>query len=203
MRRGKPATAALSRCRTSASRRLPACWFPHDTYLPRGIGLPGLAWQRGESVFLEDLAAAPGRFLRAEMAADAGLLRGLALPVRSRLDAVMWRTFSPVRSCRWRSASSAGLPMTAAHRWKRDYPFSELHGWRSSAAAALLVATADSASSSSIARAWHPGAPVISEHPTAEEGAPAAAAVAIGATALLAIPVVCEGAVVEVVALYL
>lgn len=50
-----------------------------DTYLPRGTGLPGLAWQQGRTVFMEDLASAP-RFLRGESARDAGIERGLALP---------------------------------------------------------------------------------------------------------------------------
>lgn len=156
-------------------------------------------------MFLEDLAAAQGRFLRAEMAAEAGLLRGLALPVGSRLDDCHVVTF----------LAGAQLPLAQRiERWvaddsrtllKRDYFFSELHGGRSSAAATLPIAVtaADSASTSSIARAWHHGVPVISEQPAAEEGAPAAAAAAIGAAALLAIPVVWEGAVAEVVALYL
>ena len=169
--------------------------------------LPDLVWQRGESVFLEDLAAAPGRFLRAEIAAGAGLLRGLALPVALRLADCHVVTF----------LANAQLPLAQGiERWvvddsctslKRDYAFSEPHGGRSSAAAAfpvtVTVTAADSASSSSIARAWHRGISVISEQPAAEEGAPAAAAAAIGAAALLAIPVVWAGAVAEVVALYL
>lgn len=174
-----------------------------DTYLPRGCGLPGLAWQRGESVFLDDLAASPGRFLRAEMAAEAGLLRGLALPAGSRLDDCHVVTF----------LAAARLPLAQRiERWvadeartslQRDYAFSELHGGRSSVAATLAIAATDRASGGSIAQAWHRGVPVISEHPAAEEGAPAAAAAAIGATALLAIPVVWDGVVAEVVALYL
>jgi hypothetical protein len=175
----------------------------HDTYLPRGVGLPGLAWQRGQSVFLEDLAAAPGRFLRAEMAAEAGLLRGLALPVGSRLDDCHVVTF----------LASAQLPLAQRiERWvaddtrtslKRDYVFSELHGGRSGVAATLAITANDLAPTSSIAQAWRDGVPVISEQPAAEEGAPAAAAAAIGAAALLAIPVVWDGEVAEVVALYL
>ncbi len=50
-----------------------------DTFLPRGSGLPGLAWQREAAVFMEDLASAP-RFLRGETAVQAGIRRGLALP---------------------------------------------------------------------------------------------------------------------------
>ncbi len=50
-----------------------------DTFLPRGTGLPGLAWQRGAAVFMEDLGASP-RFLRGATAAEAGITRGLGLP---------------------------------------------------------------------------------------------------------------------------
>lgn len=54
-----------------------------DAFLPRGSGLPGLAWQRGAAVFADDLAGDP-RFLRAQAAAAAGFVHGLALPCPSR-----------------------------------------------------------------------------------------------------------------------
>ena len=50
-----------------------------EAYLPRGSGLPGLAWQRQGSVFMTGLSGS-SRFLRSEAAAAAGLLHGLALP---------------------------------------------------------------------------------------------------------------------------
>lgn len=175
----------------------------HDTYLPRGVGLPGLAWQRGVAVFLEDLASVPGRFLRSEMTADAGLLRGLALPVGSRLDDCHVVTF----------LASARLPLAQrVERWvvddtatqlQRDFAFSELHGGRGAAAATLSLASHEGASVGSVVKAWASGVPVINAQPASEAGAPAAAAAAIGSTALIAIPVVWAGAVAEVVALYL
>lgn len=170
----------------------------HETYLPRGTGLPGLAWQRGEAVFLQDLPADPGRFLRAQEAADAGLLRGLAIPAGSRLDDSHVVTF----------LAGASLPLARRiERWvpaapnllRRVYAFSELHGGASLTEATLPL----SASSGSIARAWVTGTPAVNDWPASEPGAPAAAATAIGSWALLAIPVVWEGEVVEVVALYL
>ena len=54
-----------------------------DTFLPRGAGLPGLAWQPGGAVFMENLGASP-RFLRGATAAEAGITRGLALPCPTR-----------------------------------------------------------------------------------------------------------------------
>lgn len=50
-----------------------------EAFLPRGFGLPGLAWQRESAVFLEGLASSP-KFLRAEAAGLAGVQHGLALP---------------------------------------------------------------------------------------------------------------------------
>lgn len=50
-----------------------------DTYLPRGAGLPGLAWQHEASVFMPDLAM-DHHFLRGDDARQAGLNQGLAWP---------------------------------------------------------------------------------------------------------------------------
>ncbi|WP_036250966.1 hypothetical protein, partial [Methylibium sp. T29] len=105
--------------------------------------------------------------------------------------------------------ASARLPL--AHRIERWVPdaaqselrrveaFSELHGGRSSGIAQLPL----SSTGSSLVKALQRGVPVINDFPADEPGSPAAAAVGIGATALVAIPVVWEDAVVEVVALYL
>lgn len=49
------------------------------TFLPRGTGLPGLAWQREGSVFMDGVERA-AQFVRGEAAAAGGLRRGLALP---------------------------------------------------------------------------------------------------------------------------
>lgn len=50
-----------------------------DTFLPRGTGLPGVAWQKGEAIYMADLASAR-RFLRAHSVVRAGLQSGLAFP---------------------------------------------------------------------------------------------------------------------------
>ena len=53
-----------------------------ETYLPRGSGLPGLAWQSGQTVFMPQLAQEP-RFVRSDAAQAAGLCMGLAIPCAS------------------------------------------------------------------------------------------------------------------------
>ncbi|WP_204054526.1 GAF domain-containing protein, partial [Planomonospora parontospora] len=50
---------------------------------PRGKALPGLAWERGEPVWIADLASDPYEFSRKPGALEAGLRCTLALPVRS------------------------------------------------------------------------------------------------------------------------
>lgn len=57
-----------------------------ETFLPRGTGLPGLAWQREEAVIMADLGPQT-RFLRGDAASDAGIQRGLALPCCSQTQA--------------------------------------------------------------------------------------------------------------------
>jgi hypothetical protein len=58
-----------------------------DGFLPRGAGLPGLAWQRGAAVFMDRLEG-NRHFLRAQTAAHAGVARGIALPCAARDDQV-------------------------------------------------------------------------------------------------------------------
>ena len=50
-----------------------------QTFLPRGTGLPGAAWQRQASVFMDGLSTS-AKFVRADYAAGAGIRRGLAMP---------------------------------------------------------------------------------------------------------------------------
>jgi len=54
-----------------------------DAWLPRGAGLPGQAWQREAVVFMDSLEG-QARFLRAQTAAAAGIVRALALPCSGR-----------------------------------------------------------------------------------------------------------------------
>jgi putative methionine-R-sulfoxide reductase with GAF domain len=174
-----------------------------DTYLSPGVGLPGLAWQRGEAVLIEDLASVPGRFLRSEMAAEAGLQRGLAIPVGSRGDDGHVVTFLAGARLPLARRIERWVPDAASTQLDRVFAFSELHGGRSTLAARLPIGKDGSVPTSSISKAWRGAMPVINAEPATEEGPPAAAAAAIGSAALIAIPVLRDGAVSEVVALYL
>ncbi len=54
-------------------------FISRSTSFRQGTGLPGMAWQRGVPVFLEDLGKGSG-FLRADSAVQVGINRGFALP---------------------------------------------------------------------------------------------------------------------------
>ncbi|SDK75320.1 GAF domain-containing protein [Aliiruegeria lutimaris] len=55
-------------------------WISRHTEFPHGQGLPGQAWASGRAVLFEDLGASH-KFLRAESAAKAGMTAGLGLPI--------------------------------------------------------------------------------------------------------------------------
>jgi hypothetical protein len=174
-----------------------------DTYLPRGTGLPGMAWKRGEAVFMEELAAAQGGFLRAEQAVKDGLQRGLAIPVDSTTENCHVVTFLAGPQLPLAQRIERWVPDASRSRLTRTYAFSELHGGRSQVEAELPLTPPAGGMPGSIVAAWKGGVPEINEYPASEPGAPAAAASSIGATALLAIPIWWGGEVVEVLALYL
>ena len=50
-----------------------------DGWLPRGAGVPGLAWQKGETIWIADVANSK-QFLRKEIALSLGIDRAVALP---------------------------------------------------------------------------------------------------------------------------
>ena len=173
------------------------------TVLARGDGLPGMAWQRGEIQFVEDLSASAQQFARAEQAGAVGMQRGLAIPFGSRSEggyvvAVLAGAALPLSLAveRWN-------PDSSKHNMLRTYAFSERHGGRSTAQAELPLGT-DGAAHGVIGTAYTSGVPTISDNPANEPGPVAEMASAVGATAIVAIPVVWGGSLIRgVVTLYL
>jgi hypothetical protein len=174
-----------------------------QTSFARGVGLPGLAWDQGTAQFLADLNSPSGSFVRGEAASDAGLIRGLSFPAGDLNGETLVVTF----------LATSKLPIAhRIERWAADdsntvlrrvFAFSELHGGHSLTEASLPIPQNDTAVAGAIATAWTNRAAAINEHPASEPGHPAAAAVSIGANALLAIPLVRNGCVLEVLALYI
>ncbi|BDT70367.1 hypothetical protein os1_45600 [Comamonadaceae bacterium OS-1] len=175
--------------------------FTRGVTLAPGAGLPGAAHHSGTAQFIDDLGAAQDGFVRAELAAAQGLVRGLAMSCGQHhgVDYVLAFLASQTLPLAQRVECWA-LDETGS-RLQRVFAFSELNGGYSSVTASMQVPTA--VSGGAIAKAWLSGLPSINDHPISEPGPPSAAASGLGATGLLAVPFLRDGQVVEVLALYL
>ena len=174
----------------------------YETSLPRGAGLPGQAWRRGEVIFMDDLCAEQYHFVRAEQVAAAGLQRGLAIPMEG-LHAsdrhVVTFLVGPQlplakRIERW-------VPNDAKTRLNCVYAYSEQHA--APVSMDDIPLSLPLPAEGSVAVALTQGMPTINIHPAEDIGAPGVTAGLIEATALIAIPVMWDGEVVEAVVLYL
>lgn len=165
-----------------------------DTYLPRGSGLPGMAWQKGAAVLIDDLGQA-GKFLRADSAAEAGINRGLAFPCSTPgsdtyVLALLSTTDTPIAK-----RIECWAPDDSRQSLQRVFGFCETAGPLRASDGGTVLAGA-------IGKAFASGVPVINEVASSEPGSVGTSAQAAGLQSLIALPVVADGAVSEVVALY-
>ncbi len=150
-----------------------------QTYLPRGTGLPGMAWQTQASVFMDGLSDST-RFVRAGEAAASGIRQGFAAlcPVPTREIYVLAFLSAPT------------LPI--ARRIERWVPDTDGPSLKLSA---TLGEAGDAAGGRDvdplILEAFAGAVPTLRQQGATE-----------GAAALLALPVISEGVVVEAVAMY-
>ncbi|MBT9597418.1 MAG: GAF domain-containing protein [Vitreoscilla sp.] len=151
-----------------------------DGGLPRGAGVPGLAWQREASVFIANVAQST-HFLRAQEAAQAGIVRALALPcsVRGRETWVLSLLSSSATPIARRIES--WLPDAGGAGLRRALAVSEPEGPVESTDTPAMPPDALGA----IGVAWRTGV-----------------AQAVPGDGLLALPVNVDGVVAEVLALY-
>jgi hypothetical protein len=98
-----------------------------DGALPRGSGAPGLAWQRGEAVFIDKVDRSH-QFLRAQIAAEAGILRALALPCSTRLRETWVLSLLASRERPIARRVECWLPQDGPAHWLRASGFCEVHG---------------------------------------------------------------------------
>ncbi len=167
-----------------------------ETWLPRGIGLPGMAWQREASVFIDGVPRSP-KFLRSESAAAAGIRHGLALPCavpgnRHYVLALLGTRNAPIarRVESWVPAAGGAM--------QRSYGHCEQKGLLQAGEKVAMVGEGDN----TIALAFASAVPQIRAHAAQEPGAVGASAVAAGLGGFVALPISAEGVVSEVVALY-
>ena len=160
-----------------------------DTYLPRGSGLPGMAWQRDSAVFMDQIDHS-SRFLRAQTAATAGIVRALAMPCSTR-DHQSW-ILSLLSSSSTPIARrvESWLPDESGLSLQRAFGYCESAGTLAADGASLP------AGAGPIGQAYATGTAVaLDPLASAPDGAP-------GLTAVLAIPLLSDDAVTEVLALY-
>jgi hypothetical protein len=145
-----------------------------DATMPRGVGLPGLAWQRQRAVFMDGLSES-ARFVRSEDVAATGIRSGFALPCPADTYVLTFlcATSRPIakRIASWVDAAG-GQALAQA--------------WSSDAAAGDGAAAADTA----VLQAFASGVARIGRG-------------AAGEGPLLAVPMAIDGSIVETIAIHL
>lgn len=170
-----------------------------DGWLPRGAGAPGLAWQTGETVCIADIASS-SRFLRKEAAQALGIGRALALPcsVRDTSSWVLALLSAPSKPIALRVevwAQPPGQPDGLV----RISGFCESAGELPTGAGTVHKLEALGA----VGTAWRTGvAQVGTQWPTPDTPEERQALQTLGAQSVLALPVLKDDAVNEVVALH-
>jgi hypothetical protein len=165
-----------------------------ETYLPRGAGLPGMAWQKGAAVLIDDLGQT-GKFLRADSAAEVGINRGLAVPCATPSDDAYVLTLLSTVATPIAQRIECWAPDESRQALQRMFGFCEHMGPLRASDGGTVLAGA-------IGKAFASGVPVINEHATTEPGGVGDAARDAGLNALVALPVMNSEGVGEVVALY-
>jgi hypothetical protein len=164
----------------------------------RGTGLPGVAWETGLPVFMEDLGRG-GRFLRADSAVKVGINRGLAIPcttpghnhlVMSFLSALATPIARRIEV--WHHDRAEGQLVLASGHCEHE---GNLPGARPRVAIERGQGT--------VGRVMLTGCPSVTEHARDEPGPVGRAAQAAGWSSLVALPVIREGRLTAVVAWYL
>ncbi len=168
-----------------------------DSFLPRGQGLPGLAWQRDAAVFIENIGKSR-HFLRTQTAASAGIVRGLALPCSTRTHQTWVVSLLSAPQSPIARRIESWLPDASGAALQRAFGFCEVSG----------ALTADAGSAAPVDALGPIGLAWTSATAQVAHGAAVAAQAgshhrpAAGLRSVLAIPLIADDRVSEVVALY-
>jgi hypothetical protein len=160
----------------------------------RGHGLPGMAWDSGLPVFMDDLGHG-SRFLRADSALQVGINRGFALPCSSLGGEHYVMTFLSALATPLVRRFEIWLPDAARTRLQRSCAFSEGDGVLPGEAPQL------ERGQGSIGRSFATGAPALSDDAGSEPVVGPAAAAA-GLQSLVAVPLLQHGRLTASVAWY-
>lgn len=162
----------------------------------RGNGLPGVAWEVGGPVFMEDLGRSD-RFLRAETALKVGINRGFAFPCATPHDETFVMAFLSALGTPIARRCEFWDPDAARQTLHRGGGFCEVDG-RVEADTDVLLERGQG----TIGRLLLTGVPAVTSSATHEPAGIGAMAARTGLHALAAIPILQSGRLVSVVALY-
>lgn len=158
-----------------------------QTYLPRGTGLPGLAWQRQASVFMDGLSES-SKFVRAGEAAGTALRNGFAIPCPVPTNETYVLAFLSALETPIATRIESWVPGADGQSLQKAY------GASATAGGAPRPASAGGGADATVLEAFQARAPKARQQPMGQ---------ARGAGAsLLALPVMSDADVVEAVAMY-
>jgi len=169
------------------------------TAFRKGNGLPGMAWESGLPVFIEDLGKGAG-FLRADSAVKVGINRGFAIPCSTPGETAHVLAFLSALATPIVRRFETWLAFGQGHAecLYRSGGFCEATGTVSEAGGDDFIERGQGC----LGRAFISGVPALGGAAASEPGAVGAAARTAGLQSLVALPVLRAGRLVAVVAWY-
>jgi hypothetical protein len=172
-------------------------YMSRRTTIRRGNGLPGLAWESGLPVFMEDLGKS-ARFLRADTAQKVGINRGFALPCPVRGSETYVLAFLSALGTPIARRFEVWLPDAAREQLHLQGGFCEQGGRIDAAPTHMALARGQG----TIGKVLLTGVPAVSDNAASEPGGYGASAAEMGLESLLAVPVIEQGRLAAVAAWY-
>lgn len=163
----------------------------------RGTGLPGIVWDTGMPMFIDDLGRGQ-RFLRAASATKVGINRGLAIPCAQTGPDTWVLAFLSALGTPLARRIEVWLPNTHRTELHRVAGFCEVLGKLPPGHAERPIQRG----ASTIGQAMVTGIPAISHHAGDEPGELGASAKAAGLQVLLAMPLLRDGRLLAVIGWY-
>lgn len=168
-----------------------------NTRFARGSGLPGLVWDSGMPQIMEDLGHS-GLFVRSDDARRIGINKGLGLP----------SPYAPGQNYAMTFLSALGTPI--ARRFEIWVPkadgsalvFKNGECDRKPGYGTALAAVELAPGASALSKSWTSGLPVLSEHIASESSPVGTSAKAAELDSVVAIPLLQDGRVTAITAMY-
>lgn len=172
-------------------------FISRSTTFRKGIGLPGMAWENGAPVFIEDLGKSD-RFLRGDTATRVGINRGLAIPCFTRNDEICVLTFLSALGTPTARRFEVWVPDDSRQYLHRVDGFCESAGRLSEVRLDMMLERGQGA----IGRSFLTGVPALSEQAPSELGSFGAELERCGLNSMATLPLIDQGRLTAVVAWY-